>query len=393
MPRKKKASSDALVVQNAAKTLLANIRFASVDRPVKSIVLTSSVPNEGKSTVAYNLAQAIASSGKRTLIVECDMRRRSLADMVGARARHGIYAVLSGQVELDEALVATSHRNLFFLDSEPHIPNPADILSSQRFRKLVAQMESDFDYVVIDTPPVGTFVDAAVIANHADATFLVVRENFTKKELVKSAYDQLEKAGANVAGVVMNACDMGSDGYYGYYSYYSYYDEDGGKGKNRSGTQHVETIRESAGSMEAPAPVAQPRAKRSDVRRPAQAQPSSQGGVRATSTVLNEAKRTGVTGSFEPVRAGQPAQGVSGRVRDQRPASSMSPAAQQPTASNASQGKMGAHYKKRPTQQPAAKEDSLGYSSEDIADIVVNAQAERKKYARDQYRSRTDRSK
>lgn len=82
------------------------------------------------------------------------MRRRSLADMVGARARHGIYAVLSGQVELDEALVATSHRNLFFLDSEPHIPNPADILSSQRFRKLVAQMESDFDYVVIDTPPV-----------------------------------------------------------------------------------------------------------------------------------------------------------------------------------------------------------------------------------------------
>ena len=188
----------------------------------------------------------------------------------------------------------------------------------------------------------------------------------------------------------MNACDMGSDDYYGYYSYY---DEDGGKGKNHSGTQHVETIRESAGSMEAPAPVAQPRAKRSDVRRPAQAQPSSQGGVRATSTVLNEAKRTGVTGSFEPVRAGQPAQGVSGRVRDQRPASSMSPATQQPAASNASQGKKGAHYKKRPTQQPAAKEDSLGYSSEDIADIVVNTQAERKKYARDQYRSRTDRSK
>ena len=125
MPRNKKAYSDALVVQNAEKTLLANIRFASVDRPVKSIVLTSSVPNEGKSTVAYNLAQAIASSGKRTLIVECDMRRRSLADMVGARARHGIYAVLSGQVELDEALVATSHRNLFFLDSEHPIPTPA----------------------------------------------------------------------------------------------------------------------------------------------------------------------------------------------------------------------------------------------------------------------------
>ena len=230
MPRKKKASSDALVVQNAAKTLLANIRFASVDRPVKSIVLTSSVPNEGKSTVAYNLAQAIASSGKRTLIVECDMRRRSLADIVGARARHGIYAVLSGQVELDEALVATSHRNLFFLDSEPHIPNPADILSSQRFRKLVAQMESDFDYVVIDTPPVGTFVDAAIIAALADATALVVRERFVKRAELQNAYDQLKKADANVIGVIMNMCEAESSEYY-----YAYYNKEGKRVRKSEG--------------------------------------------------------------------------------------------------------------------------------------------------------------
>ena len=230
MPRKKKASSDALVVQNAAKTLLANIRFASVDRPVKSIVLTSSVPNEGKSTVAYNLAQAIASSGKRTLIVECDMRRRLLADMVGARARHGIYAVLSGQVELDEALVATSHRNLFFLDSEPHIPNPADILSSQRFRKLVAQMESDFDYVVIDTPPVGTFVDAAIIATLADATALVVRERFVKRAELQNAYDQLKKADANVIGVIMNMCEAESSEYY-----YAYYNKEGKRVRKSEG--------------------------------------------------------------------------------------------------------------------------------------------------------------
>ena len=230
MPLKKKASSDALVVQNAAKTLLANIRFASVDRPVKSIVLTSSVPNEGKSTVAYNLAQAIASSGKRTLIVECDMRRRSLADMVGARARHGIYAVLSGQVELDEALVATSHRNLFFLDSEPHIPNPADILSSQRFRKLAAQMESAFDYVVIDTPPVGTFVDAAIIATLADATALVVRERFVKRAELQNAYDQLKKADANVIGVIMNMCEAESSEYY-----YAYYNKEGKRVRKSEG--------------------------------------------------------------------------------------------------------------------------------------------------------------
>lgn len=377
------------LVNDAAKSLLANIRFMSIDNPIRSIVITSTIPNEGKSFVAINLAQAIASSGKTCLIVEADLRKRTLAAAMGIHPEHGIYTVLSGS-DLKDVAVATPQRNLYFLDAEPQIPNPPDLLASRRYIRFLQTAVSSFDYVVIDTPPVGTFVDAAVIANHTDATFLVVRENFTKKELVKSAYDQLEKAGAKVAGVVMNACDTGSDDYYGYYSYY---DEDNGKGKNRSGTQHLETIRESVGSMEAVAPAVQTRAEHSDVRHPAQAQPSSQGGVRATSTVLNEAKRTGVTGSFEPVRTGQPAQGASGRVRDQRPASSMSPETQQAAASSASQVKKGAHYKKRAVQQPASKEDKLGYNSEDIADIVVNAQAERKKYARDQYRSRRDRSK
>lgn len=380
------------LVNDAAKSLLANIRFMSIDNPIRSIVITSTIPNEGKSFVAINLAQAIASSGKTCLIVEADLRKRTLAAAMGIHPEHGIYTVLSGS-DLKDVAVATPQRNLYFLDAEPQIPNPPDLLASRRYIRFLQTAVSSFDYVVIDTPPVGTFVDAAVIANHTDATFLVVRENFTKKELVKSAYDQLEKAGAKVAGVVMNACDMGSDDYYDYYGYYSYYDEDNGKGKNRSGTQYLETIRESVGSVEAVAPAVQTRAEHSDVRHPAQAQPSSQGGVRATSTVLNEAKRTGVTGSFEPVQTGQPAQGVSGRVRDQRPASSMSPATQQAAASSASQGKKGAHYKKRTVQQPASKEDKLGYNSEDIADIVVNAQAERKKYARDQYRSRRDRSK
>lgn len=233
MPRKKKTSSDALVVQNAAKTLLANIRFASVDAPVRSIVLTSSVPNEGKSTVAYNLAQAIASSGKRTLIVECDMRRRSLADMIGVRARYGLYAVLSGQTELEDAVVSTPHRNLLFLDSEPHIPNPADILSSQRFRKLMSQMEESFDYVVIDTPPVGTFVDAAIIAALADATALVVRERFVKRAELQNAYDQLQKADANVIGIVMNMCEAETSEYY-----YAYYNKDGKRVRKSEG--HVD---------------------------------------------------------------------------------------------------------------------------------------------------------
>lgn len=219
MMRRSSVAPDSLMVQNAAKTLLANIRFASVDKPLKSIVLTSWVPQEGKSTVALNLAQAMASSGKRTLLVECDMRRRSLAEMLGARARYGIYAVLSGQAELSDAIVSTSQHNLFFLDSEPHIPNPADILSSLRFRLLTALMKESFDYVVIDTPPVGTFVDAAIISALVDGTVLVVRERFTKRADLESACDQLKKADANVVGVVMNRCETEANEYY--YAYYN----------------------------------------------------------------------------------------------------------------------------------------------------------------------------
>lgn len=234
MARKKKDGADIAVVQNAAKTLLANIRFASVDAPVKSIVLTSSIPNEGKSTVAYQLAQAMASGGNRTLLVECDMRRRSLADMIGVHARYGIYSVLSGQVGLVDAVVPTQHARLFFLDAEPHIPNPADILASKRFGRLMDALVKEYDYIVFDTPPINTFVDAAIIAAIADASVLVVRERFAKRADVANAYGQLKKADANVIGIVMNMVEAESSEYY-----YAYYNKDGKRVRRSTG--HVES--------------------------------------------------------------------------------------------------------------------------------------------------------
>lgn len=218
----KKKGADKLVMQNAAKTLLANIRFANVDNPVRSLVITSSVPNEGKSTVGVNLAQAIATSGKRVLLVECDMRRRSVADMIGAHAKAGIYAVLSDQVRLENAVVSTQQQNMDFLDAEPHIPNPADIIASKRFARLVKILEDSYDFVIFDTPPVGTFVDAAILSTLADATALVVRDNFTKRDEVVHAYEQLKKAEANIIGVIMNYCETETSEYY-----YAYYNKDG----------------------------------------------------------------------------------------------------------------------------------------------------------------------
>lgn len=222
MALKKKRGSDRLAVQNACKTLLANIRFASVDKPVKTITVTSSVPNEGKSTVAMNLAQAIATSGVSVLLVECDMRRRSLAPMLNVHPRGGIYAVLSGSMSLDEAVCETSQQNMAFLDCEPHIPNPADIIASHRFAKLVEDLEDRYSYVIFDTPPVGTFVDAAEVGRLSDGVVFVIRENFTKRAEVASAFEQLKKAEVHVIGTVMNYCESETSEYY-----YAYYNKEG----------------------------------------------------------------------------------------------------------------------------------------------------------------------
>jgi capsular exopolysaccharide synthesis family protein len=212
------------LVANSAQSLLANIHFTDVDHPVHTVVITSSVPDEGKTFVSVNLAKAMAGAGRQCLLVEGDLRKRSVAMTIGVHPQHGIYSVVSGRRSLDEVAVPTSQEGLFFLDAEPQIPDPPDFLGSNRYQDFLANVSRRFDYVVIDTPPVGAFVDAAVIAAHADATFLVVRQNFTKRNIVRQAVDQLKTAGASLKGIIMNDCDMknsDASGYYGYYNYYS----------------------------------------------------------------------------------------------------------------------------------------------------------------------------
>ena len=125
---------------NASKTLLANIRFASVDEKVKTIVVTSSEQNEGKTIVSTNLANAIATAGKKVLIVETDMPRRSLGKLLDIHPTSGLYAALSGSASLNDAILPTHIPNLYFLDAEPNIPSPADILSTKRFASLVDKL-------------------------------------------------------------------------------------------------------------------------------------------------------------------------------------------------------------------------------------------------------------
>lgn len=219
MAKKKKAASNTLEVQNAAKTMLANIRFASVDNPMQSIVLTSAVPNEGKTTTTIELAKAIASAGNSVLLIEADMRRRSAASMLGVHAAHGAYAVMSRAISLQEAVISTGTPNFYFLDTEPNIPNPADLLSSRAYAKLVDDACDAYDYVLFDTPPVGTFVDAAILSRLVDGTILVVKVGGAKRDELLTAYDQLQKAEAHIIGACATFCEgTGSEYYYAYYN-------------------------------------------------------------------------------------------------------------------------------------------------------------------------------
>lgn len=210
-------------VQNAASTLLANVRFSSVDEPLKSIVITSSVPNEGKTTVALSLAIAAGRSGSSVLLVECDMRRRSLRAIVGVKPRYGIHALLTGKCSLEDAATQTEFENLSFVDAEAGIPNPDGILSSRLFANLLVQLREAYDYIIIDTPPITAFPDASIVASKADAVVLVARENYTDKREITYALQQLRAADANVLGVSLN-CQESAAGSYGYYYGY-YYDE------------------------------------------------------------------------------------------------------------------------------------------------------------------------
>lgn len=265
MAKKKKAASNTLEIQNATKTMLANIRFASVDNPMQSIVLTSAVPNEGKTTTTIELAKSIASAGNSVLLVEADMRRRSAASALGVHATHGAYAVMSHALTLREAVVATGIPNFYFLDTEPNIPNPADLLSSRAYAKLVDDACNSYDYVLFDTPPVGTFVDAAILSRLVDGVILVVKIGGAKRDEILTAYDQLQKAEAHIIG----ACATFCEGTY----YYAYYNKDNQRVNPEKEARRAQKKGES-GSMGAVAPAtpAIPRGPRRQAGQPGQHQ-------------------------------------------------------------------------------------------------------------------------
>ncbi|MBR6535316.1 MAG: CpsD/CapB family tyrosine-protein kinase [Clostridia bacterium] len=216
-------------VLDSIKTLRTNIQFASISHEIKTLVMTSCIPNEGKSTISTFLALAMAEAGKKTLLVECDLRHTTLRKRMKIPRSNGMVNYLQGNVSLEEAISVTAYDNLYFLDAETRVPNPVELISSKPFTDMMDKLRDMFDIVVFDTPPIGTFIDAALFAAKSDATIVLVKPGVVEKRLFKKCIEQLEKANANIIGVILNGTDQVHSGYYGKYynrKYYKY-----GKGK------------------------------------------------------------------------------------------------------------------------------------------------------------------
>ncbi|MGG0464513.1 MULTISPECIES: CpsD/CapB family tyrosine-protein kinase [Priestia] len=200
------------------RTIRTNIQFSDADQDIKSIVLTSTGPGEGKSTTASNLATVYAQQGLRVLLIDADLRKPTAHYTFRLENHVGLTNVLTKQSTLGQAVQATEVPELFLLTSGPIPPNPAELLASNNMTELLKEMKEQFDMVIFDTPPVLAVADAQILANQVDGSILVVSSGKTDKEAAVKAKELLLKANAKVLGAVLNNRKMeeGSDYYYYY---------------------------------------------------------------------------------------------------------------------------------------------------------------------------------
>jgi receptor protein-tyrosine kinase len=200
----------------AYRTLRTNLFYSVVDTPPKVIVLTSHAPREGKSTTCANLGVVLAQADKRTLIVDCDLRRPVIHKVFDLRNIDGLTNVLTGERELPEVW-REPLKNLTVLTVGPIPLNPAEVLGSRRFSQFLDRVRREFDYVLLDAPPTHLVSDPMVLASQGDGVLLVLDAQNTGKGAVRKSLRSLEAVGANILGTVMNNQEGSNVG--GYYRY------------------------------------------------------------------------------------------------------------------------------------------------------------------------------
>jgi capsular exopolysaccharide synthesis family protein len=206
----------------AFRQLRTNLQFVDIDHPVKSIVITSSIPQEGKSTTTANLAITLAQAGLKVVLVEADLRRPKLMQYLGVEGAVGVTSVLIGRVSLDDALQPWGNGSLMVLPSGPTPPNPSELLGSQGMAELISALESRADIVLVDAPPLLPVTDAAVLAKICDGALLIVRHGVTSREQVARAVESLRVVDAHLIGNVLNMAPAKGPDAYGYGYAYRY---------------------------------------------------------------------------------------------------------------------------------------------------------------------------
>lgn len=208
-------------IAEAARAIRTNIMFMSPDRPYRTLLVTSAAPAEGKTTVACCIAIGMAQAGKRVVLLDCDMRRPRVHRVFSRPNDVGLTTALIDAAQLDDIVRTTEVPNLSIVTTGPIPPNPAELLHSEAFAKLLASLQARFDNIVIDSPPIAPVTDAAVLSTKVDGTVLVVRALQTRKDLARRAARSLRDVGGRMVGTVLNAVDF-ERREYGYYQYYYY---------------------------------------------------------------------------------------------------------------------------------------------------------------------------
>lgn len=204
--------------------LKTNLAFCGKD--IKVITITSSVPNEGKSSVAFDLSKTMAEGGKKILMVDADLRKSVLAAKYHIQGiDKGLSHYLTGQAEIEDIIYETETEGFYLSVAGPLSPDPTSLLDSDQFQKFIDKVREDYDYVIIDAPPLGVVIDAVIIGKYCDGAVLVIEQGVIKRKVVQDVIKQLKRGEVRILGAVLNKVDE-RIGAYGNYEYkYSYYGE------------------------------------------------------------------------------------------------------------------------------------------------------------------------
>lgn len=216
----------------AYKTLRTNLEFLASTRNCKKILITSSIPGEGKTNVTVNLAATLAAGGKRVVIVDCDLRKSSVSRYLGiSRSRGGLTSVFTKKAALNEVVtgVRINEAGVAVLPCGAIPPNPTELLMSTQMADILAKLDATFDYIIIDSPPVSVVTDAAVLSPLVDGVLLVVRSGLVTSQEVQLSKKNLNAVNAHILGVVLNGYDVKNsskrDAYYYTYAYDYHHDD------------------------------------------------------------------------------------------------------------------------------------------------------------------------